>query len=492
MLFTSSVFLFLFLPLTLILVFFSKIFSLKIQNYVLLVLSLIFYAWGELFYVLVLMFTIVIGYYIGNKIAQYRETQQQRAKIYLWLGITILLLLLIYFKHLNFLAENLNLLFNIFKVPTLNLKVIHLPLGLSFFGLQIISYLIDIYKGDLPKNNKLLDVALFVSFFPQLIMGPIVRYIDIYKQINSRTITLAGFMYGVERFTIGFVKKVALADYLAINFVNPVYKLSIAQLDFILAWLGAMFFYIQMYFDFSAYSDMAIGIAAMMGFTFKENFNYPVFSYSIHNFWSRWHISLSSFFGDYISKPLGDYISKPLGGYFRGNLISVRNIFIVFIISGLWHGTGFKFLIWGILWAFVVSIERVFIKFHKYLKNNPVIGGIYVFFVLTFISVFFRSADMLEVSKMLYHMFINPFVFNANIFWLHVPQYVSLFTPQLLITMIFSALICFPFMYQKLLNNKNNKINIIGYMLLFISFLYSISYVIYQNGFTTEFLYMQF
>ena len=302
MVFSSPIFLFGFLPITLLLYYLSPRAG---RNLVLLACSLLFYSWGETFYILVMLASILANFLSGLLIDKaLRENAATTARAYLAAGIGINLLLLISFKYANFIADNLSTLFSLVHLPGPDLHPVHLPLGISFFTFQAISYIVDVYRKETSVQRNVFDLALYISLFPQLIAGPIVRYHDVALQIRDRMHSIELFSSGAQRFIYGLAKKVLIANPLG-EVADSVFLLDGSDLTLPLAWLGIVAYSLQIYFDFSGYSDMAIGLGRMFGFRFLENFNYPYISKSLREFWKRWHISLSSWFRDYVYIPLG-------------------------------------------------------------------------------------------------------------------------------------------------------------------------------------------
>ena len=379
MLFTEPAFLFLFLPLVLGL---HWALPIGARNIFLMLASLYFYAVGEREYLLIL-----IGYCLANYIFAiliYQSFQKNSAKIFLFLGIASNLGLLFVFKYANFFNENSNLFLDSLGIglPDEVLKFT-LPIGISFYTFQSMSYLIDVYRKEVKANLNPFDVTLYISLFPQLIAGPIVRYIDISNQIQKRKFNLNNFVYGIERFSLGLGKKMILANGVALP-VDSIFSIPANQLTFGLAWVGIIGYTLQIYFDFSGYSDMAIGLGRMLGFEFLENFNYPYISHSITEFWRRWHISLSTWFRDYL------YI--PLGGN-RGSTQRVAfNLIVVFGLCGLWHGASWNFLIWGLFHGLFLIIERRNRQF--WLNQHQWWQHIYLLLVVMVGWVFFRAETL--------------------------------------------------------------------------------------------------
>ncbi len=373
MVFSSIRFLFFFLPLLLIIYFLTPK---KFKNTILLIFSLIFYYFGEKNYTLLLMLSCLINYGFGLLISKNKK------KSFLILGITFNLGLLIYYKYTGFFMENFT---NLFHLNPMTLNIV-LPLGISFFTFQNLSYLIDVYKNEVSCQKNILTYCTYICLFPQLVAGPIVRYKDINNQLKNRPENFEKFSSGVSRLIIGLSKKVLIADTLYYSYT----ALLTSELSTISYWLIALLFTFQIYYDFSGYSDMAIGLGKMFGFEFKENFNYPLIASSITEFWRRWHISLSTFFKDYV------YI--PLGGNRTSKLKNIRNIFIVWLLTGFWHGASWNFILWG-LYFFILLILEKFI-FQKYLKGG-VFSHIYTFVLLLVSFVIFNTTNLNELMLFL-------------------------------------------------------------------------------------------
>lgn len=373
MVFSSLSFLTLFLPLVLLVYF---IVPKRVRNAVLFIFSLLFYAWGEPKYVTLMIFSTVLDYICGRLVERYRG--RKKAKIGLIISLCGNLGLLMFFKYANFLIGSLNGVFG-WAIPQHELP---LPIGISFYTFQTMSYTIDVYRGDTKAQRNIITFGAYVSLFPQLIAGPIVRCRDIAEQLENRVLTFDKFGEGVRRFAAGLGKKVLLA-----NNVGALWKtVSTAQGGTVLsAWLGIAAFAFQMYFDFSGYSDMAIGLGKMLGFDFPENFNYPYISKSATEFWRRWHISMGSWFRDYV------YI--PLGGNKKGSPIQLRNIAIVWLLTGLWHGASWNYVLWGAFFGAVLIAEKLFLL--KALEKTPkAIQFLYTTFVLAISWVLFAFEDI--------------------------------------------------------------------------------------------------
>ena len=346
MVFSSLVFLFVFLPLTLLL-YFSV--PRRLRNTILLIVSLIFYAWGEPIYIILMLFSTVTDFVHGLLVERYRN-QPKKAKLVVLSSITINLGLLVFFKYSTFLLTNINLLFHTnFYIPQMSL-----PIGISFYTFQTMSYTIDVFIQEAKAKKNMIDLGAYVTMFPQLIAGPIVRYQTIANQLDHRVESEDLFAKGIWRFTIGLGKKVLLANNIGLLW-NQIQLTEMSDLSIVMAWLGLVAFGFQIYFDFSGYSDMAIGLGYLFGFELLENFNYPYISQSITEFWRRWHISLGSWFRDYV------YI--PLGGNRKGKKRMYLNLFIVWMLTGLWHGASWNFVLWGLYFGILIIIEKAFLLF---------------------------------------------------------------------------------------------------------------------------------
>jgi alginate O-acetyltransferase complex protein AlgI len=378
MVFSSSVFLFLFLPVVLVLYAFLPFLALR--NIFLLTASLFFYAWGEQSFVLVLVASIAVNYLFGLAIGR-SEDRGPRTRWFAAAAIAANLGLLAFYKYGNFAVDNLNALFAPLGFDPLHLDPLHLPIGISFFTFQAMTYVIDIYRKEAQVQRNPLNVGLYLSMFPQLIAGPIVRYRAVAAQITSRTVTLDKFSSGAERFIIGLGKKMILANTVGAA-ADRIFSLPGESLTTGVAWVGTVCYTFQIYFDFSGYSDMAIGLGLIFGFRFPENFRYPYVSRSIREFWRRWHITLSAWFRDYL------YI--PLGGSRRAPARVYVNLFTVFFLCGLWHGAAWTFVIWGMIHGLFIVLERLGLE--RLLGKLPrAAQHAYLMFVVMTAWVFFRA-----------------------------------------------------------------------------------------------------
>ena len=383
MLFSSVPFLFYFLPAALLLYFAVPR---PLKNAVLLLASLFFYAWGEPRYVVLMLISIVQGYVFGLLIEKYRGWKA--AKLFLSLSVLVSLGLLAYFKYADFFLSSVNAVAGL-SLPLLKLS---LPIGISFYTFQVLSYVIDVYRGTTAAQRNFIDLAAYVSLFPQLIAGPIVRYSDVAAQLQDRTHSVSAAAEGVRRFTVGFAKKVLLAN--QFGALASTYKQT-QDASVLFVWLYALAFLLQVYFDFSGYSDMAIGLGRILGFRFPENFNYPYISGSITEFWRRWHISLGSWFRDYL------YI--PLGGSRRGKARQLLNILIVWLATGLWHGAAWTFVLWGLWFAVLLLLEKSVLL--PVLEKHRALGHVYTLFFVTLGFVLFDADSAAQAVSRIGAMF---------------------------------------------------------------------------------------
>lgn len=383
MLFSSIPFLYYFLPGVLILYFIAPK---KLKNTVLMLSSLVFYGWGEPKYVFLMMASIVIGYVAGVLIEAF--SQKKLSKVALWASVLVNLGFLGYFKYSDFFIENFNMLTGL-SVPLLRVA---LPIGISFYTFQILSYTVDVYRGNVPAQKNIINLAAYITMFPQLIAGPIVRYSDIEKNLTERTHSVESFAIGIRRFILGLAKKILIAN--SLGELCDIFKSSDDK-SVLFYWLYAVAFGLHVYFDFSGYSDMAIGLGRIFGFKFIENFNYPYISKSATEFWRRWHMSLGTWFRDYVYIPMGgNRVSKPKW---------IFNIFVVWFLTGFWHGASWNFIVWGLFFAALLIIEKQFLL--KFLQKTRVISRIYTLIAVGISFVIFNAADMGEAIRYIGGMF---------------------------------------------------------------------------------------
>ena len=402
MVFSSLIFIFIFLPLVLVSYYISPR---RLRNTVILLASLLFYAWGEPTYIILIIISILINY-LGALLIRVHIKNKDKSK---FIFITLLLIdisILFFFKYYGFAIECLGSIIGL----DLKVKSISLPLGISFYTFQQISYIADIYMQKVKPERNLIDFATYITMFPQLIAGPIVKYDDIHKQLANRKESINKFGEGVQRFIIGLGKKVILANNIGLIWTQ-VKEVNLNDLSVVLAWIGIIAFTLQIYFDFSGYSDMAIGLAKMFGFDFLENFDYPYISKSITEFWRRWHMSLGGWFREYI------YI--PLGGNKKGTLIQVRNLFIVWFTTGLWHGASTNFVVWGLYFGLILFIEKIYLK--DLLKKIPsIFSHIYTLIIVMIGWVIFDMNTLTDSG----HYIKIMFGFGNNIFIDNLAKYI--------------------------------------------------------------------
>lgn len=465
MLFSSLIFLFVFLPAVLFLYYISPK---KLKNMVLLAFSLFFYGYGEPKSLVVMLGSIMINYVLGLAVDKFRE-QKHAAHVFLTLTAAANLAVIGYFKYTDFFIQNFNDLFGL-SMPLLHIVM---PIGISFFTFQGMSYVIDIYRqqGKVQKNP--LNVALYISLFPQLIAGPIVRYETVAEQIEYRKVDLAKFQSGLERFILGLSKKVLLAN--SMGFIaDKVFAHSTDSMSVLLAWIGILAYTAQIYFDFSGYSDMAIGLGRLFGFEFLENFNYPYISKSITEFWRRWHISLSTWFRDYVYIPLG------------GNRVSkaklVRNILVVWLLTGFWHGAAWNFIAWGLYFGLLLMLEKFVIGKTLARLWQP-LQHLYALFFIVVGWVLFRSENLtyaLDYLKVMLGLGGVPLVSKQAIY------YLVEYKLELLLAWI-AAVPIYPFLKEKV---RGLKDSMLLYLVLIVLFVLCIIYLI--NSTFNPFIYFRF
>ena len=463
MLFTSISFLYYFLPTIIILYFITPK---KYRNYILLIFSIIFYMYGEPKYVILMLVEILVAYFGALLIDKYKSKEIFLITIIIHIG------LLCVFKYTDLFIGTINSIFKT-NISFLNIA---LPIGISFYTFQILSYVIDVYRGKVKVQKNILKLATYVSLFPQLIAGPIVRYETICDELDNRDETIEKFSLGTRRFIIGLAKKVLIANMLG----ELCTKFSLVdERSVLFYWIFAISYMLQVYFDFSAYSDMAIGLGKMFGFTFLENFNYPFISKSITEFWRRWHISLSSWFKDYV------YI--PLGGSRKGTLKLVRNILIVWFLTGIWHGAAYNFILWGLFIGVFLVIEKLWLS--KYISKLPkVLRNIYVLFIIMISFIMFNAGSINEAFFNIKGLFgLNKEVFINNYTIYYLKSYLIV-----LIIAIFGATPLFKNIIEKLKKSKclNKIINILEPIFLVILLLFVTAYLIDSSY--NPFLYFRF
>lgn len=404
MVFSSLVFLFVFLPVTILIYYIAPK---PLRNLVFLIASLIFYAWGEPIYIFIMLFSTVFDYINGLLINKFRQ-KKHLSKIVLINSLIVNLGILGIFKYSDFIVANINNLFNLNIV----LKSLPLPLGISFYTFQTLSYTIDVYLDKVAVQKNIISFGAYVTMFPQLVAGPIVRYSEVCEELNNREESLNLFGEGTELFIIGLSKKVLLANNIGLLW-STVKATPIGEISIVYAWLGIMAFTFQIYFDFSGYSDMALGLGKMFGFNFMKNFDYPYISTSVTEFWRRWHISLGGWFREYV------YI--PLGGNREGELKQYRNLIIVWLLTGLWHGASWNFVFWGMYYGLFIIIEKMFLL--KWFENKPKITKhIYTLLIVIIGWVFFEFENMpmaITYIKTMFGLGKVPFIDSSTIYYLY-------------------------------------------------------------------------
>ncbi|MBN8193757.1 MBOAT family protein [Bacillus sp. NTK074B] len=393
MVFSNLVFLYIFLPVVLLLYFIAPKF---LKNSVLLVASLLFYAWGEPTYIILMLVSIILNYSFGLFISY--SKQDGSRKLLVAFSVISNLAILGFYKYANFFVDNMNSILD----TNYEHQEIPLPIGISFFTFQAMSYVIDVYRKRVDAQRNFLDLSLYISLFPQLVAGPIVRYKTVAEQIKERLITLSSFSKGIQRFILGLSKKVLIANPLG-AIADEIFSLSAGDLTTSVTWIGIIAYTLQIYFDFSGYSDMAIGLGKMFGFDFEENFRYPYISRSVSEFWRRWHISLGNWFKDYVYVPLG------------GNRVEkwkiYRNLLIVWSLTGFWHGASWTFMIWGFYYGVLISLEKFGLERLLQKAWRP-FQHLYVLFIVMIGWVFFR-ADNFEYS---FHYILVMFGLKGNLY----------------------------------------------------------------------------
>ena len=470
MLFSSNIFIFFFLPAVLFVYYTFLRKNRRLQNLFLFLASLFFYAWGEPTFVLVMIGSILVNWIIGNLVGRYRD-DPLRGRLVLAFGIVCNLSIIFVFKYLMFTLENLQLLFGL---ENLTIPVIELPIGISFFTFQSMSYLVDVYRRDGRVQRNLINVGLYIAFFPQLIAGPIVRYNPIDQQIMDRKENFDDFSHGVVRFIIGLGKKVLIANNMAI--VADFAYSTVDDTSVLMAWLGAIAYTFQIYFDFSGYSDMAIGLGKMFGFHFQENFNYPYISKSATEFWRRWHMSLGTWFRDYLYIPLGGNRTKTKGRH-------VFNIFMVWLCTGIWHGANWTFICWGLMYFCLLIFE----KYSGYDINDKegrrhLLKHIYTMFFVVSGWVLFRAENIGQAIDYFQNMYgAMPLIDDGFI------EYFRQHAIFLVIACIGST------PYPKMLVQKyegSKVLSVLGVIFLLLLFVFSVSFIV-KNTYN-PFIYFNF
>ena len=479
MLFSSFEFIFFFLPALLPLYYFVFRRSINWKNYLLLVASLLFYAWGEPLFVFAMIACIFVNWCFGYLCLRVRGDSTKPGNGAVWLLKPAMILtvaadlgLLLVFKYASFITVNLNYLL---PVP-LPVPQLILPIGISFFVFQAVSYTVDVYRKTVEPQRKLSLVALYISLFPQLMAGPIIRYSTIEKQLTERVFNWDDFTLGLRRFIYGLGKKVIIADIIA-QAANLAFSADPASISVSAAWFGAAAFGLQIFFDFSGYSDMAIGLGKMFGFHFLENFNFPYISRSISDFWRRWHISLSTWFRDYVYFPLG-------GSRVKSKWRLVFNLFIVWALTGLWHGAAWNFVLWGLFFFTLIAFEKV-TGFDKWVERVPVLGNVYMLICVLIGWVLFRAQGLDHVLSYLAAMIglnSNPgFGFDT----LRIAF-------EYRVTWIIGIIACIPVMQLLLKNRFTHSVPAVILRWVFAGFILLVSFAIMSGGEQSPFIYFAF
>lgn len=447
MVFSSIVFLYIFLPIMLLLYF---IVPSKFKNAIMILASLVFFAWGEIRYIFIMLVLAVMDFICGKQITKYQDNKKKKI-LFLMINVVVNLGILFFFKYADFIITNINNLTGL-SIPLLNIP---LPIGVSFNTFQSLSYVIDVYRGTVKCEKSFYNYLTYTTLFPQIIAGPIVRYETVDEELETKNISLDNFSAGMKRFIIGLGKKVLIANSVGALW-NTIETGNYSELSMLFAWIGIISFALQIYFDFSGYSDMAIGLAQIFGMKFDENFNYPYISKSITEFWRRWHITLSSWFRDYV------YI--PLGGNRRGFAIQIRNILIVWFLTGAWHGASWNFILWGLYFGVILILEKLFLL--KLLEKLPkIIGHIYSIIIILVSWAIFAFEDLARVGEYIKAMFINSNLWNSE----------ALYYLQNYGLLILIGAICSIPLWKKLkekIDRKNSKtlevITTLGYVAIFV------------------------
>ena len=447
MVFSSIVFLYIFLPIMLLLYF---IVPSKFKNAIMILASLVFFAWGEIRYIFIMLVLAVMDFVCGKQITKYQNNKKKKI-LFLMINVVVNLGILFFFKYADFIISNINNLTGL-SIPLLNIP---LPIGVSFNTFQSLSYIIDVYRGTVKCEKSFYNYLTYTTLFPQIIAGPIVRYETVDEELETKNISMDNFSAGMKRFIIGLGKKVLIANSVGALW-NTIEVGNYSELSMLFAWIGIIAFALQIYFDFSGYSDMAIGLAQIFGMKFDENFNYPYISKSITEFWRRWHITLSSWFRDYV------YI--PLGGNRRGLAIQIRNILIVWFLTGAWHGASWNFILWGVYFGVILILEKLFLL--KLLDKLPnIIRHIYAIVIILVSWAIFAFEDLAKVGEYIKAMFINSNLWDNE----------ALYYLQNYWVLILIGAICSIPLWKKLkekIDSKNSKglelITTLGYVAILI------------------------
>ena len=468
MLFTTTIFLFVFLPAVLLIYYNPLVKNRTFRNIFLLLVSIGFYAWGEPVCVLVLLMSMCVNWALGLLVDRYRDSKGIKAL--LALNVAYNLGVLFVFKYLNFTVNNMN---HFLRQP-ISIQNIALPIGISFYTFQAMSYVIDVYKGNGKAQKNPLDVGLYIALFPQLLAGPIVRYETVARQIHNRRETLNGFYAGIMRFLFGFGKKILLCNTMALGADACFGRIAEGSLPFATAWLGTIFYSLQILFDFSGYSDMAIGLGKMFGFDFPENFNYPYIARNITDFWRRWHISLSTWFRDYVYIPLG-------GSRVDSQARRILNLLAVWLLTGIWHGANWTFILWGLMYFVVLTVEKT----TGFDKKLGAFSPVYTLLVVFVGWTVFRADNLTLALRYVGNLFgIGCAGFIDGAFFLYLREYG--------VYLILAVLACIPWkeVCRKYLDTQKTWMQILYHLFAFAVFGLSVIYMI--KGTYNPFIYFNF
>ncbi len=466
---TGIFFIFIFLPITLISYYLVPI---KTKNSILLLISLIFYSWGNPNYLIVLVLSVLFNYFIALEMQQYlSENNNRKLKSVLIFGLLFNVLVLGLFKYYGFFLDNINKLFRI----DLSVQELPLPLGISFFTFSVISYLIDIYRKKSPAQRNLISFALYVSFFPKVISGPIMQYTDFSKQLSVHRFDYEFVGHGLKLYIQGLAKKILLADSFSILF-QDLNTLPASEKSILSSWLALFAFTLQIFFDFSGYSEMAIGLAKMLGFNLPQNFNYPYVSRSATEFWRRWHMTLGSWFREYV------YI--PLGGNRVGILKHIRNIMLVWLLTGIWHGAAWNYIFWGLYYGLILLLEKYF--YGNLLKRNVIISRVYTIIIVMLGWLIFASSSISAITISLQSMFgIGGVIFANKTTFYYLQSYAfQIILGCLGVTSLFNKL------QQNILQKRNRRTIIFSVLIYLALFVFSLAYLV--NSTYQSFLYVAF
>ena len=485
MLFSSMTFVFVFLPIVCTAYLLARK---ELHNYILLIASIIFYAWGEPRYLIIMLLTILVNYVGANYISRSKNTLHRK----LCLAATIIanLSFLFYFKYFNFVMDNINTAFN----ADFTFIQIALPIGISFYTFQALSYVIDVYRGEVEVQKDIYKLALYICLFPQLVASPIVKYHDVAEQISERDVTFEKVVYGVKRFIIGLSKKMLIANTLG-EVADKVFNQPVEQIDCLTSWIGALSYTLQIYYDFSGYSDMAIGLGAIFGFKFLENFNYPFISKSISEYWRRWHISLSSWFRDYMFFPISralslsefsEKLSGKIGRKKTNIFLTFIALFVVWFATGLWHGAAWTFVVWGLYNGLFIFIETI----TKWNRDRQSILGRFAQHLYT-IMVFITSFVIFRADTMSYALDYLKNMFGLIREHTNVYDY-AYYINNIVVGVFVVGVVCTTPLFHKMLNVSDEKVKTRALINIWLLTLFVISSMAIAATTYNPFIYFKF